>query len=337
MQSALAVVLVATGIASAASLTRWLMEEPGDLRSLVSIPHQRPAFGDRFLVASFDDRFQPAIETPLATLAAPTVMGGAIAWFDPAYSFGSSGERFIKPEAIVQQIAELPPRRQETRQVAMITPLPTSRPAELRDLRGPQEPATPRTRAAFSHDALVKKARLALIASAKSDNPNWLAKLFGREEAPPVMAYASASADDITASVKSDDTPGPLDRLTAVYDITAKTVYMPDGSKLEAHSGLGAKLDKPDYAHVKMQGVTPPHVYDLKPREALFHGVAALRMTPLGGEGAIHGRTGLLAHTYMLGPNGDSNGCVSFKDYDRFLQAYNKGQIKRIVVVGSLN
>ena len=39
-----------------------------------------------------------------------------------------------------------------------------------------------------------------------------------------------------------------------------------------------------------------------------------------GGEGAIHGRTGLLAHTYMLGPNGDSNGCVSFRDYDAFLR-----------------
>ena len=35
--------------------------------------------------------------------------------------------------------------------------------------------------------------------------------------------------------------------------------------------------------------------------------------------GAIHGRTGLLTHTYLLGPNGDSNGCISFKDYDTFL------------------
>jgi hypothetical protein len=41
----------------------------------------------------------------------------------------------------------------------------------------------------------------------------------------------------------------------------------------------------------------------------------------------------LLAHTYMLGPNGDSNGCVSFKDYDRFLQAYLKGEVQRLVVV----
>ena len=52
-------------------------------------------------------------------------------------------------------------------------------------------------------------------------------------------------------------------------------------------------------------GVTPPHIYEFKPREALFHGVPALRLTPVGGEDKIFGRTGLLAHTYMLGPNGD--------------------------------
>jgi hypothetical protein len=35
----------------------------------------------------------------------------------------------------------------------------------------------------------------------------------------------------------------------------------------------------------------------------------------------------------MLGPNGDSNGCVSFKDYDAFLRAYQNGKVKRLVVV----
>ena len=82
-----------------------------------------------------------------------------------------------------------------------------------------------------------------------------------------------------------------------------------------------------------MPGATPPHVYELAPREALFHGVPALRLKPVGGEDAIFGRSGLLAHTYMLGPNGDSNGCVSFKDYDAFLNAYSNGGIKRLAVV----
>ena len=51
---------------------------------------------------------------------------------------------------------------------------------------------------------------------------------------------------------------------------------------------------------------------------------------------AIYGRAGLLAHTYLLGPRGDSNGCISFKDYDRFLQAFLRGDVKRIRVVASL-
>jgi hypothetical protein len=38
----------------------------------------------------------------------------------------------------------------------------------------------------------------------------------------------------------------------------------------------------------------------------------------------------------MLGPNGASNGCVSFKDYPRFLRAYLRGEIERIVVVPRL-
>jgi hypothetical protein len=41
----------------------------------------------------------------------------------------------------------------------------------------------------------------------------------------------------------------------------------------------------------------------------------------------------MLAHTYMLGARGDSNGCVSFKDYARFLRAYQNGEINRLVVV----
>ena len=84
-----------------------------------------------------------------------------------------------------------------------------------------------------------------------------------------------------------------------------------------------------------MRGVTPPHLYDLKPRETLFHGVPALRLDLIGGDEAVYGRSGLLAHTYMLGPNSDPS-CVSFKDYNAFLQAYRNGEIKRLAVVARL-
>jgi hypothetical protein len=85
-----------------------------------------------------------------------------------------------------------------------------------------------------------------------------------------------------------------------------------------------------------MRGVTPPHVYKLQMREALFDGVEAIRMLPIGSEDAIFGRDGILAHTYMLGPSGQSNGCVSFKDYDTFLEAFKEGKISRLAVIARL-
>lgn len=125
------------------------------------------------------------------------------------------------------------------------------------------------------------------------------------------------------------------DGLTAVYDISAHAVYLPNGVVLEAHSGLGSLRDDPDHVSVHNLGATPPAVYALKPREREFHGVPALRMTPADGSD-IAGRSGLLVHSFMLGPNGDSNGCISIKEYDRFLKAFNDGQINRIAVVPSL-
>ncbi len=92
-------------------------------------------------------------------------------------------------------------------------------------------------------------------------------------------------------------------------------------------------MDNPTSVAIKMRGATPPGVYDLTEREQLFHGVRAIRLNPVGGAGAVYGRAGLLAHTFMLGPTGASNGCISFRDYNRFLQAYLNGQISRVVVV----
>lgn len=125
------------------------------------------------------------------------------------------------------------------------------------------------------------------------------------------------------------------DSFTAVYDISAQAVYLPNGARLEAHSGLGNRMDKIDSVGERMVGATPPGTYELKPREKLFHGVRALRMTPVD-SGSTLGRTGLLVHSYMLGPNGDSNGCVSIQNYERFLKAFNDGEVTRLVVVPNL-
>ncbi|PPQ14612.1 hypothetical protein CV770_35965 [Bradyrhizobium sp. AC87j1] len=179
----------------------------------------------------------------------------------------------------------------------------------------------------------------AAVMSITGPRQSMVEKLWGkREPSGGLLAYASADAS-VTASIApKEQNPmfggaPPYERDTAVYDITAKTVYLPDGTKLEAHSGLGSSLDDPRSQRTRMRGVTPPHIYTLKPREALFHGVPALRLTPVGGESAIYGRDGLLAHTFMLGPNGDSNGCVSFKDYYAFLDAYRNKGIRKLAVL----
>lgn len=118
----------------------------------------------------------------------------------------------------------------------------------------------------------------------------------------------------------------------AVYDISAGVVYMPSGEKLEAHSGRGKMRDDPRYVKVKNRGPTPPNIYNLSMRESRFHGVEAIRMLPHDGRNK-HGRDGFLTHTYLLRVRGDSSGCVVFKDYNRFLNAFKRGEVKKLIVV----
>ena len=169
--------------------------------------------------------------------------------------------------------------------------------------------------------------------TAQSDDRTLLQKL--SDLLPARMTLASLAPDGGLLGARPNLSSLGYDNLTAVYDISARAVYMPDGSRLEAHSGLGSLMDDPGHANERNVGVTPPNVYDLKPRERLFHGVQALRLIPVGDSPTL-GRSGLLAHSYMLGPNGDSNGCVSIKNYEQFLKAFSNGEIKRLVVVPSL-
>src|SRR4051794_24074805 len=212
--------------------------------------------------------------------------------------------------------------------------VPTSAPS--------RQEAKPDSAQGFSIRDMAERAKQAVMSIASHDRSSMTEKLWGKQPSNgPLLSYASADAS-ITGGIAQEQNPllggsPPYDRSTAVYDISAHTVYLPDGSKLEAHSGLGAKLDDPHTARIRMEGVTPPHIYELKPRETLFHGVPALRMTPIGGEEAIFGRSGLLAHSFMLGPNGDSNGCVSFRDYNAFLDAYRNQGIKKLAVVAKVD
>jgi len=180
--------------------------------------------------------------------------------------------------------------------------------------------------------------KLTLPATTPSNKGAFFEKRFGAPQ-PSGAVLANAVPESGVLGDARSATFGPLaryDRWTAVYDISAHTVYLPNGTRLEAHSGLGDRLDDPRHVHERMRGATPPDVYELAPREQLFHGVQALRLKPVGG-GDVFGRAGLLAHTYMLGPNGDSNGCVVFKNYEAFLQAFQNGEVKRLVVVAHLD
>jgi hypothetical protein len=248
-----------------------------------------------------------------------------------APSFRMAAAPVVPVAARPVTVAELPPRAPRPVQLAEIepaAPLPMPRPAEL---LAPKAPDAPR----LTERRPSRRDRLAAMAAPQPDNRSFFEKLFGVENKPgPALAYAALQNGPLQMEPTRPLNPSPsAGGATAIYDISAKRVYMPNGETLEAHSGLGTALDDPRMVHVRMRGATPPHVYELTEREQLFHGVRALRLNPVGGSGAIFGRAGLLAHTFMLGPNGDSNGCVSFRDYDRFLQAYLRGEVKRLVVV----
>ncbi len=237
------------------------------------------------------------------------------------------------PSAKIAQAPDVPPVVEPAQQkVAESVPLPPQRPAEF------GRPARPPV-----SQRLAQQNRNPLPPAAAPDNRSFFEKIFGlpqpsaSQPSGRALAYAAPGTSLLSNARNFAANPSTgYDRWTAVYDVAAHTVYMPDGTRLEAHSGLGSRLDDPRYVSERMRGPTPPNVYELKPREKLFHGVPALRLLPVG-NGQLYGRAGLLAHTYMLGPNGDSNGCVSFKDYRAFLQAYNSGEIKRLAVVPRVN
>lgn len=223
-------------------------------------------------------------------------------------------------------------------------PLPAPRPAGVGIADAPDAGPVAPARPVLVVPQRSRRTKLASLGPSSEDTPTFFQRFFGtRGTTGPALASGTSGDEPAAPTRKSalasifSSSPAVPSAGTAIYDISARTVILPSGEKLEAHSGLGDKMDDPRHVDVRMRGATPPHVYDLTEREQLFHGVQAIRLNPVGGSDAIHGREGLLAHSYMLGPRGDSNGCISFKNYDRFLQAYRRGDIKRLVVVANAN
>ena len=212
-------------------------------------------------------------------------------------------------------VASLPePAPVETHSLPKSGPLPVIRPST--SLAQAEKPAKPNALAAIAAVAPQKPRgndddKPTALAFAKPDNPM-------RQE-PSRPAPSAPNWPGIGSKV-------------AIYDITNGVVHMPNGTKLEAHSGIGSMRDNPKYTHVKMRGPTPPGTYKLSMREKLFHGVAAIRLTSVDGKHPQN-RTGLLAHSYLLRVKGDSHGCVAFAQYDKFLKAFQRGEITHMVIV----
>jgi hypothetical protein len=297
-------------------------------------------------------KVQPNADATVASLREPALQASASAIILPGPSlsfserFAASAAQGVDPkQPELARVAEVARPQIESPKVGASPKTKEAAPTQVAALSPAPRPVD--TRQAVSPGSAVRgwaeRAKAAMMSLAAGEKQTMVEKLWGNQPSTgSLLSFASADAS-VTGSLdgRQNQNPAlggsaPYDRSTAVYDISARAVYLPDGTKLEAHSGLGSRLDDPRSAHVKMHGVTPPHIYELKPRETLFHGVPALRLTPIGGEEAIFGRSGLLAHTFMLGPNGDSNGCVSFRDYDAFLNAYRNQGIKRLAVVAKV-
>lgn len=193
--------------------------------------------------------------------------------------------------------------------MAVATPLPMPRPDGIGRASVPAA-------VAIAAPQLNNPQLAALPPRAEPSEPGILDKLFGD---PDRAAKAVLAANP----------------KTALYDIVKRVVYLPDGTRLEAHSGYGEWIDDPESVHRKNVGVTPPNVYAVSFREKPFHGVRALRMKPVG-DGNMYGRDGILAHSFLLGDAGASNGCISIRDYDTFLKAYEDGQFSQIIVLRSI-
>ena len=99
----------------------------------------------------------------------------------------------------------------------------------------------------------------------------------------------------------------------------AQEKYYPSLEQTRTHNDLyyvGAKEKDlfQGYVNERLRGATPPDLYDLQPRESLFHGIAAIRLLPVGGgddrsrqrraKSGLHGRAALrhlaLARTFTL-------------------------------------
>lgn len=304
------ILLSLAAVALALGAAAWVADL-GDSTPLVTAalpPANTPSFEDRFASASGNP---PARQLGLRTLERSAMDAVQLKLRDAKAMLAQKLQGDEWRSTLTEDDRHAAAEEARPAQRADAVPMPRSRPVQ----------------ADFS--AQIASSQAFADTNPKVDNRNFFEKFTDK------IRLASLTPGDGLLGKAPDLAALGYDSRTAVYDISAKALYLPNGVALEAHSGMGALMDDPQHVDQRMVGATPPATYDLKPREKLFHGVRALRMTPTDGTSAL-GRVGLLTHNYMLGPRGDSNGCVSIKDYDRFLKSYDNGEFNRLVVVPNL-
>src|SRR5690348_1345776 len=310
--------LVRVGVASVAAgsagltlilgLCTWMLHggEPADAGARAAAPGlsvfgtihpQLINYGSRTLqadAATFASRFAPATadkesDTPTTTASLPSSS------FDDRFSFkpSSASTRSLRPTISFSDrfagaiAAGAAPARFALASASVAPVAPVAMPA----------PASPPAPAAASVPAAPHAAARALAARvAPKRQPAATYQVASIGDTPIRTAYASV--DSASKDPGIDDSPllkkmtprdpapkdgatGPDMSRTAVYDLTAHVVYLPNGRRLEAHSGLGDHMDDLRSVSMRMLGPTPPGVYDLTMRESLFHGVEAIRLNPV--------------------------------------------------------
>ena len=199
-------------------------------RLQVAAPISREMFNERFAAAATQ-----GVDSNAASAAPATKVAEAKDVAKPTV-VARVAEVLKSPAKVVEKIADAA----KTKRAEAPVQLASADPAEI----VPAPEAKPKS--------FADRAKAAVM-SITGPRQSMVEKLWGkREPSGGLLAYASADASVTSAIAPKEQNPmlggsAPYERDTAVYDITAKTVYLPDGTKLEAHSGLGSNLDDPAF------------------------------------------------------------------------------------------
>ena len=175
---------------------------------------------------SFEDRFQASIRSRMPRIV------GAVPLDRPAFAVEEMNLRAaitLPSQRLLSRDwrADLGDLDEAKLTPAASLPLPRSRPAAA-DLESGPGPLS-----AFAHN------------SAMPDDRTLLQKL--SDLLPRHLTLASLAPDGGLFSRGPDLASLGFDGFTAVYDISARTVYLPNGMSLEAHSGMGNLRDDPEH------------------------------------------------------------------------------------------